>query len=539
MEQIFFVMPAYNEQDNIQALVSQWMPVVHYVNQQPGCRARMVIADDGSKDKTYAILEQLQSENPQLTVLHKANSGHGSTLLYLYNYALSQGATHVFQTDSDGQTDPSEFYLFFEQRHNYDIQIGARTHREDGWGRVIVSKVLLSLLFIIFHVRLKDANAPFRLMRADRLKQMLEIIPADFFLSNVLISVIAAKWQLSLAYHPITFRPRQGGINSINYRRIFRIGGKALIDFWRFRKRLSQPAFLYVRLNNRLGNQMFQYAFARAAMLRMNLSQCYFVVQEESRLGCFAIEEGIQYKEDIAALPFQTRIAAKFMGKLADLLSAHPSALYKTERFLQPLINYCGVYFCLDGYLPFREKELRGDKIYCSGYFQSEKYFEDYREQIRQDFTFSEGTIQSCQSFASQIQSCNAVCLHIRQGDYLNSPRHCVCDTGYFQRAISQMLDLHPDARFFLFSDDPESALQLIPDSLILNPPITVIPTSFSDQQTLYLGTLCRHHILSNSSFSWWMQYLADHKDQTVIAPRRWMNDVTPVALYSPSWQLL
>lgn len=227
------------------------------------------------------------------------------------------------------------------------------------------------------------------------------------------------------------------------------------------------------------------------------------------------------------------------MGKLADLLSAHPSALYKTERILQPIINYCGVYFCLDGYLPFQEKELRGDKIYCSGYFQSEKYFEDYREQILQDFTFSNDIIQSCQSFASQIQSCNAVCLHIRQGDYLNSPRHYVCDIGYFQRAISQMLDLHPDARFFLFSEDPERALQLIQESLIPNLLITVIPTSFSDQQTLYLGTLCRHHILSNSSFSWWMQYLADHKDQTVIAPRRWMNDVTPVALYSPSWQLL
>lgn len=544
MEHIFFVMPAYNEQDNIQTLVCQWMPVVDYVNQHPGCDARLVIADDGSKDQTYRILEQLQAENPLLTVLHKENSGHGSTLLYLYNFAIEQGATYVFQTDSDGQTDPSEFYLFFEQRHTFDIQIGTRTHREDGWGRIVVSKVLLFILFLIFQVRLKDANAPYRLMRVDQLKKILEVIPASFFLCNVLISVIAAKWQMSMAYHPITFRPRQGGVNSINYRRIFCIGGKALMDFWQLRNRLSlsgssQVRHLYVRLNNRLGNQMFQYAFARTVMSRLNVSQCYLVGQEESRLDCFALAESIQYKDSFDDLPFLTKFAARFMGKLAKLLANHPVSLYRAERFVQPLINFCGVFFCLDGYLPFREKRLRGQKLYCSGYFQSEKYFEDYQDQIRQDFSFSKEIVCSCESLASQIQSCNAVCLHVRLGDYLSSLRHHVCDAEFYQRAISQMLQYHPNAHFFLFSDDPEQAIQIIHNHLVPNHQITIVPSSFSDQQSLYLGTLCRHHILSNSSFSWWMQYLAHGNDQLVIAPRRWMNDDTPVALYDPSWLLL
>lgn len=296
---------------------------------------------------------------------------------------------------------------------------------------------------------------------------------------------------------------------------------------------------LYVRLNNRLGNQMFQYAFARVAMSQLNISQCYLVGQEEFRLGCFAINDGIHYKDNFEELPFLARFAAKFMGKLAEILSDHPSILYKVERFLQPIINSCGVYFCLDGYLPFREKKLRGNRIYCSGYYQSEKYFEHYRNLILQDFTFSDGIIQTCQTFALQIQSCNAVCLHIRQGDYLVSPRHHVCDAAYYQRAITLMLQHHPDAHFFLFSDDPERALQLIPESLIINTPITLVPSSFTDQQSLYLGSLCRHHILSNSSFSWWMQYLAHHDDQIVIAPRHWMNDSTPVALYAPSWLLV
>ena len=101
------------------------------------------------------------------------------------------------------------------------------------------------------------------------------------------------------------------------------------------------------------------------------------------------------------------------------------------------------------------------------------------------------------------------------------------------------MLLLHPDAHFFLFSDDPEHAFHLISNHHIMHHQVTIVPPSFTDQQSLYLGTLCRHHILSNSSFSWWMQFLARHNDQLVIAPRRWMNDNTPIALYDPSWLLL
>lgn len=290
---------------------------------------------------------------------------------------------------------------------------------------------------------------------------------------------------------------------------------------------------LYVRLNNRLGNQLFQYAFARSMMPRLGICRCYLVGQDPCRLGCFSLSNEVQFVSE-ADLPFPTRLAAKVMGKLASMFENYPAYLYRVERFAQPLIRLCGVFFCLDGYLPVYAEKLRGNVLYCAGYFQSEYYFFHYRDLIRQELVFSIETVQSCFSLAHQISSCNAVCLHVRMGDYMTSPRHSVCGRTYYQQAIALMRELQPDARFFLFSDEPERASQLLH-----LPEVTVIPSTYTDQQSLYLGTLCHHHILTNSSFSWWMQYLAQRDDQVVIAPSRWMNDQTPIALYDSHWHLL
>ncbi len=227
MDKVYFVMPAYNEAENIEDVVRQWHPVVEKV----GGESRLVIANDGSKDNTYAKMLELQKVYPLLMPLDKPNSGHGATILFLYRYALEHGADYVFQTDSDGQTLPQEFWSFYENRGDYDLVIGSRTDRQDGKSRVFVTKVLRLVVWLMFHVWVKDANTPFRLMKAEGLKKILAVIPPDFFLSNVAISAIAVRWKYAIKWIPITFRPRQGGINSINLKRIFKIGWKALGDF--------------------------------------------------------------------------------------------------------------------------------------------------------------------------------------------------------------------------------------------------------------------------------------------------------------------
>ena len=230
MDLLYIVMPAYNEEANIEEVIAQWHPVCERINGE-GNVAKLVIANDGSKDNTFKIMQQLQGKYPCLVPIDKPNSGHGATVLYLYRHAIAEGATFVFQTDSDGQTLPEEFWPMWEHRHEFDFQIGTRGGRQDGASRVFVTKTLRLVVKMTFGVWVKDANTPFRLMNAERLQAVMEYIPDDFFLANVAVSAIAVKKNEKLAWYPITFRPRQGGVNSINMKRIFKIGIKALTDF--------------------------------------------------------------------------------------------------------------------------------------------------------------------------------------------------------------------------------------------------------------------------------------------------------------------
>ncbi|MCR5324816.1 MAG: glycosyltransferase family 2 protein [Lachnospiraceae bacterium] len=227
MDTLYIVIPAYNEQDNIEEVVKDWYPVVEARNGD----SRLVIIDDGSKDDTYKVLTELAKDRPKMIALTKPNGGHGATVLYGYNYALQNNADFVFQTDSDGQTLSSEFEQFWNERNEYDMVIGHRKGRQDGFSRIFVTKTLKLVCRICFGVTLVDANTPFRLMKAEGLKENLKYVPKDFNLSNVILSVIYAKRKQAVKYIQITFRPRQGGVNSINLKKIFKIGKQALKDF--------------------------------------------------------------------------------------------------------------------------------------------------------------------------------------------------------------------------------------------------------------------------------------------------------------------
>jgi len=229
MDKLYIVIPAYNEEENIKQVIEDWYPIVEAHNGNGA--SRLVIIDDGSKDNTYSIMQEYAKNLPLFQPITKPNGGHGATVLYGYQYALENGADYVFQTDSDGQTLPTEFPPFWELREQHDMVIGWRNGRQDGASRVFVTKTLKWVIKLCFGVTVTDANTPFRLMKAETLRKYIGLIPKDFNLSNVILSVIYAKKGCSVKYLPITFRPRQGGVNSINLKKIFKIGQQALKDF--------------------------------------------------------------------------------------------------------------------------------------------------------------------------------------------------------------------------------------------------------------------------------------------------------------------
>lgn len=228
-DKLYIVIPAYNEAANISTVVDEWYGVLE--EEGVSGESRLLVIDDGSRDETFEILGRMKEKMPKLLTVTKPNSGHGATLLYGYQYALDAGADYIFQTDSDGQTRPEEFGGFWRQRADYDMVIGHRKKRQDGWSRVFVTKVLKLAIRVCFGVAVTDANTPFRLMEAEELKKQMKYIPEGFHLPNVLIAVIYEKKNMKTKYIPITFRPRQGGENSICLGKICRIGVKAFRDF--------------------------------------------------------------------------------------------------------------------------------------------------------------------------------------------------------------------------------------------------------------------------------------------------------------------
>ena len=233
---LYIVAPAYNEAENIHSFVEEWYPLVE---KHPGGGAsRLLVVDDGSRDATFDILREMAETRPMLMPLTKPNGGHGPALISGYRYAIENGADYVFQTDTDGQTDPSEFEGFYRARRRYDGVFGMRPERGDGQDRLFVEKVLCAMLTVIFGVRLPDANAPYRIMKAEKLEKYLRRLPEDYELPNVMLTTYFAYYREKMAFRRITFRPRKAGKNSMDKKKIIKTGLRSLRGFLALRKEM-------------------------------------------------------------------------------------------------------------------------------------------------------------------------------------------------------------------------------------------------------------------------------------------------------------
>ena len=237
MDSLYIVIPAYNESDNIENLIKDWYPIAEQHNDSG--KTRLVVVNDGSKDDTLELLKSFAEERPLLIPLDKPNGGHGPTVLYAYRYAIDNDADWIFQTDSDGQTNPEEFEQFWQLRNEYDAIIGSRPDRQDGWPRKFVEKTLLLILRATFGVKLPDSNAPFRLMKRELVEKYIKKMPEEFNLPNVMLTTYFAYFKENIKFIDITFKPRQGGVNSINVKKIIKIGWKAIADFRNLRRTIN------------------------------------------------------------------------------------------------------------------------------------------------------------------------------------------------------------------------------------------------------------------------------------------------------------
>tara|TARA_R110002167_G_scaffold168187_1_gene365822 strand:- start:1734 stop:2540 length:807 start_codon:yes stop_codon:yes gene_type:complete len=203
----------------------------------------------------------------------------------------------------------------------------------------------------------------------------------------------------------------------------------------------------------------------------------------------------------------------------------------KAVFVVEPSFNYWPDVFSFSG------------DCYLSGYWQSGKYFKTCADDIRKDFTFKTELSHKNKELADSIGSMNAVSLHVRRGDYVSNSKtqktHGLCSLGYYQSAIEFISSEVSSPHFFIFSDD----IDWVKNNLKIGFPVTYVGNnqgvdSFNDMR---LMSLCKHHVIANSSFSWWGAWLNPDPDKIVVAPKCWFYNypVDTSDLYCDGWALL
>jgi hypothetical protein len=165
-----------------------------------------------------------------------------------------------------------------------------------------------------------------------------------------------------------------------------------------------------------------------------------------------------------------------------------------------------------------------GAQTYLVGYWQSARYFADIAGAIRHELRLPREPNVANAHWLARIAEVDAVCVHVRRGDYLLAPHfqhHGLCSVEYYRGAMTLVRDSRLGVRFFVFSDDWGWARQHFAGD-----DVTVVEANGPEagQDELRLMSACRHHILANSSLSWWAAWLAAGDGQIVIAPRPWFT---------------
>jgi len=207
---LWVVMPVHNEAAAIESVIGEWLPVLRATVPN----FVLLVINDGSTDGTDVILDRLASKYPELRVRHRSNAGHGPSCHFGYRTALEQGAGWILQLDSDGQCDPAWFLALWRARDDASAILGRRVWRDDGIARWGVSRVVSLVVWLHTGRWLRDANVPYRLIRADALKVALQEVPPEAFFCNILLAVQLQR-RHPIQWVPIRFRRRTAGQSTL------------------------------------------------------------------------------------------------------------------------------------------------------------------------------------------------------------------------------------------------------------------------------------------------------------------------------------
>lgn len=267
---------------------------------------------------------------------------------------------------------------------------------------------------------------------------------------------------------------------------------------------------IVVRIIGGLGNQFFQYATARALADAAGTP----LYLDCRGFSAYALRDFTLGKYNIRAQMADDAILGRFPEWRRRLGRRLPWRGGRTGNwvFEKNMAFYPGL------------QEQRGD-IYLDGYFQWERYFSAYADSIRADLALKGGVSAGARELEAQIGSTPSVAIHVRRGDYVTHPVNRrmfgSCDQAYYRGALAYVQRQVGPVRPFVFSDDPAYARQLFAD---LDTAVFISGDSRDPTEDIHLMSTCSHHIIANSSFSWWGAWLGKKPGQVVVAPRPWFD---------------
>ncbi len=291
---------------------------------------------------------------------------------------------------------------------------------------------------------------------------------------------------------------------------------------------------IVVRLMGGLGNQMFQYALGRRLAceqkvpLKLDLSwfeankTTAIEMPRDFALDGWQIEAAIATSEDLAQFQMKRSVETRLRCFFSFITKKSSKILFERG-------------------FAFDEGVLRARApVFLEGYWQSEKYFRSIETILRNDFSLSTPLCVHSIPLLERIGQCTAVSVHVRRGDYISNSStnayHGACSIEYYRKAAGLIAERVASPHFFVFSDEPGWAKK----NLTFSWPVTYVEheESCSDHQDIWIMSRCSHHIIANSSFSWWGAWLSSFKKKVVVAPRRWFrkSSIDTSDLIPPEW---
>jgi hypothetical protein len=271
---------------------------------------------------------------------------------------------------------------------------------------------------------------------------------------------------------------------------------------------------IIARISGGLGNQMFQYAFARAFTHATGMRAVIDTSQVNSTSTASAHRE-VEINNFTVSIPLRHMSWFRIFSKLSRRDVIEPSFTYN----------------------PHIVTAIK-DWSYVSGIWQSEKYFKDIRDILLTEFSLKNPLSPTAQPLWAEITKRTAVSIHIRRGDYVvdtkTNSKHGVCPPEYYKKAVDYISSHVQHPQFYIFSDDIAWVKEhmSLPESSIF-----VSQQGIASYEELMLMKECKHNIVANSSFSWWGAWLNKNPQKIVIAPQKWFNAPIPTTDLLPvSW---